>query len=86
MIDHEKLRAIAARALRDAEQRRQSAGYSGALDDGGSGRIKDIVEAFLAGLESRLPESLREYEKLHVRETDPEYPAYLRLQKKFGQS
>lgn len=63
-----------------AEERRQSAGYNGSMDDGGASRLERDVKFYLAGRSGSLPEEWKEYEKL----LDPEYKEYLRLHQKFG--
>lgn len=70
-------------AKADAERRRTNAAYDGAMHDGGARSILDTVEAWLCGLEGRVPQSLEAYRKMAQREADPEWAEYQRLQKKF---
>lgn len=74
---------IANMALADAVNKKTAAGYNGEHHDGGAGRIKELVQVWIDGLEGRIPEALREYQEQAQRESDPEWAEYQRLHQKF---
>lgn len=69
--------------LKDADKREISAGYSGSHSDGGASRLRDQVNFYKAGMNGDIPPEWNEYVKEHVKNTDPEYSEFVRLQKKF---
>lgn len=66
-------------ALKDASNKRTNAGYNGSHGDDGASIIESQVEAWKAGLEGRIPASMKKYEQ----QIDPEWETFQRLQKKF---
>ena len=81
-ITPEHATRIARVARRDAEDVEQAAGHNGAMHDGGA--IRMLVDAWEAGLEGRVPNSLRDYATQAKREADPDWAEYQRLKAKFG--
>lgn len=75
---------MAAIVRREGETMRENAGYGGRMDDGGGGTLIAQAEAFLAGLDRRLPASWQRYAAQATTEADPEYATYRRLRAKFG--
>ena len=65
--------------LEAAEQAREDAGFSGRLDDGGAGRMKDQVKFYEYGQRGVVP---TEWEK-HLKKLDPEWEEFQRLKKRF---
>jgi len=78
------LRRIASLVKADGEERKVAAGFTGSMHDGGGGALIANADAFIAGLERRLPNEWLKYANEAVVEKDPEYATYKRLQKKFG--
>jgi hypothetical protein len=66
--------------LKEAKNREMSAAYGGERGDGGARILRAQVEIFRAGLDGRIPDEWKSYEK----QLDPEYKRYLELKKKFG--
>jgi hypothetical protein len=64
---------------KEAVRLAESAGYAGAMDDGGAGRLREQLEFWQAGLAGDVPKEWDEY----LKPLDPEYAEYLRLHKKF---
>jgi len=55
-IDNQELiDKIMVLVLKDANERRESAGYSGSWTDGGAGYLEDQVKFFKYGMDSQLP-------------------------------
>lgn len=79
----EILQRIFTLILEDAHNRREGAGYSGRMDDGGAGVLEAQVEYYQMGMEGRLPHAWESYFNQAVREADPEYAEYVRLKRKF---
>lgn len=81
----DQLRSIAS-IVRSAGARRQSdAGYGGRMDDGGGGALIAQADAFLAGLDRRLPSGWESYAAQAEKSVDPEYAELQRLKRKFGE-
>ncbi len=75
---------IAATALRAAESKAENAAREGQHHDHGASRIRNIVEAWNAGLAGKVPPLLEHYAKIADQEADPEWSEFQRLQRKFG--
>ncbi len=69
--------------LNVAHNKRESAGYSGRMDDDGAKSLEDQIECFRAGLDNRVPECWTHYVSDFKKISDPEYSEYMRLKKKF---
>ncbi len=82
MTDEQKRTIELARS--SANVAAENAGFDGRHDDGGASRLREIVNAWEAGLAGRVPESLREFALRASRELDPEWSEYNRLARKFG--
>lgn len=76
--------AIAEKAKQDAERMKNDAGFGGRMDDGGAKRLTEIVDAWVSGLNSKVPEELQRYQEIVQREADPDWDEYQRLKRKFG--
>lgn len=66
--------------MKEATNREMSAAYGGERGDRGASILRGEVEMYKAGMEGRVPDSWKKYEK----QLDPEYKRYLELKKKFG--
>lgn len=89
-MDKSFMYAVANQRLKKADDLRANAGYSGAMHDGGSGRVQDEANAFICGLSGILPNGWNtEMAKVQmdfdqkVKEKDPEYKEFVRLKEKF---
>jgi hypothetical protein len=69
---------------KDADKRREDAGYAGARDDGGASRLEEKVKYYKFGMTGHIPTEWEKYAEQARAEVDPEYAEYLRLEKKFG--
>lgn len=69
--------------LHYAEQLRYCAGYNGAYNDGGASALEDKVEAWISGLEDRVPDCFVRLQQKYERDANDEYAKYLELKKKF---
>lgn len=69
--------------LKDAEDRRTSAGYDGRWDDGGAGSLQQQVQFYQYGQRGILPPEWASYRKQAETQADPEYAEYVRLKRKF---
>ena len=69
---------------RVAHNVREDAGYAGSWSDNGASRLESDVKTWHAGLEGKIPESLKGYWVEFERSLDPEYSKFLELKKKFG--
>lgn len=90
MTDIDLLRRSARILFEKGQQAKSDAGYSGEMGDRGGGAMMREAQAFLAGLEKRLPAGrerhLQDAEKEVRQETarrDPEWAEYERLKTKF---
>lgn len=79
-----RLRDIAGIVRREASRARDLAGHSGEHGDRGASAMEEAAEVFIAGLEQRLPETWSSYAKMYGTKSDPEYPEYQRLKRKFS--
>lgn len=74
------LRGLLEQAFEDAAKKRNSAGYSGEMGDGGARHIEDCIRFFLLGWFKLTPQDWEKFSKF----LDPEYEKYLELKAKFG--
>lgn len=65
--------------LKDADDKKQRAGYAGAMSDYGASNLRNQVKFYDLGRKGILP---TEWEK-YANQTDVEYQEYIRLKKKF---
>lgn len=84
-LTEKELRFLAEFVRRRGQQIQQDAAHGGSISDGGGGALINEVNAFLAGLDGRVPASWAVFAKEAGREADPEYQTYLRLKKRFGE-
>lgn len=68
---------------RKANVLEMNAGYSGAMNDGGACKMKELAMAFEDGLNKKIPSFLEPFVKKIIRETDPEYQKFLELKQRF---
>jgi len=68
----------------EANTKRENAGYSGSWNDGGAGALESVLNSWLVGLKREIPEMFREIAEEMVKQQDPEYQDWLRLNAKFG--
>lgn len=76
-----------ARAIHRAASLRVDAGFSGAMNDGGSGALFHSLQAWICGIIHSAPpgRDFKSIAKQMVKEIDPEeYKEYLRLKTKYG--
>jgi hypothetical protein len=66
-----------------AAERREAAGFNGAMHDGGAREIEAQIRIYEAGQKGVMPEAWVEFQREFDRATDPEYTKYLELKKKF---
>lgn len=78
------LRAIASAYIQKGEDIANDAGYAGEWGDRGGGATVREAQAFLAGLDGRLPESWSNFVEELKREEQHERAEYERLKAKFG--
>ena len=69
--------------LKEAEQKRENAGYNGDYGDGGASQLEDQVKFFKLGWGQQFPPEWEKYKIQFNRENDPEYQKYLLLKDKF---
>jgi hypothetical protein len=82
-LSEAQLREFAHYMIAKGEQTKIDAGYRGDWGDGGGGRDIAEAQAFLAGLDRRLPDDWKaEFKRMRDKE-DIEYKEYLRLKAKF---
>lgn len=82
-IDKKILNQAIDKYIEYAEIQRDSAGFSGAMHDGGYQNMMDELGAYQTGLRGGIPEFLQEYYTEISNEQDPEYAKYLELKDKF---
>lgn len=75
---------VVALVLAEAQEKRNSAGWSGSMSDGGAARLEEQVRFFRYGRDRVMPDEWRVFEQQVVRDSDPEYAEYQRLKAKFG--
>jgi hypothetical protein len=71
-------------ANRIAQGKREDAGYAGSWSDNGAREMEENIKTWHAGLEGKIPESLKETWKNYQNSIDPEYQKYQELKKRFG--
>ncbi len=69
---------------KEAQNRRDNAGYAGRWDDGGASALEREVEAYQAGMAGTVPPAWQTIIAKRVQEQDAEYKTYVRLANKFG--
>lgn len=79
------LRAVASAYIQKGEEIALDAGYSGEMHDRGGGAMVREAQAFLAGLDGRLPESWSNFVQDLKHKEQHERAEYERLKAKFGE-
>ena len=82
-VDDRMIREIDSVIKREAEKRRLSAGYQGAMHDGGARSLLAEWDIWKAGWNRKLHSSFATFALEIARGRDPEYGEYRRLQQKF---
>ena len=90
MIDNKLLKIVETLIKTDAESKRDDAGYSGAMHDGGARELEKELETFLCGINQTFPKRWDKYVNLAKKkmelerlESDPDYIMYKKLQHRF---
>ncbi len=83
MLTEEKIASIVHLAHKDAENKRNDAGYSGSWGDNGASDITDAVRIWRDGLSRRVPKELTKYVRQAERTADKDYKLYLELKNRF---
>lgn len=81
-MSREMLDKVMELILKEAENRRQDAGYGGFHNDGGASDLEAQVKFYCYGMTGAFP---TEWEAYKIK-LDPEYTEYLRLKGKFGRN
>lgn len=81
--NRQQLAQFIAFANQVASNKRESSGFSGSWNDGGASRLEENIKTWHAGLEGKIPESLKDIVTDFEHSIDPEYQKYLELKKKF---
>jgi hypothetical protein len=69
--------------LKAADKAENSAGLGGGYGDGGASVTRNQVVMFMHGRTGTIPKQWASHYKSYLRETDPEYETFKRLEKKF---
>ena len=77
---------VLAAVLEDATRRENDAGFGGGFHDGGASRLRDMVNAYVCGMEGIFPVGWETYLDQAKKESDPDWVEYRRLKKKFEES
>lgn len=80
-LTDEQIQTVLNCVAREAALFKREAGMQGEMGDRGARAMEDAVAAYRAGLRRVLPIGMG-WEK-HLREADPDWPAYVRLRDKF---
>ena len=83
-MDKQSLRQIAIAYMAEGEKTALDAGYAGEMSDRGGGAMAREAQAFLAGLDGRLPENWRRFAGEIERKEAKDRAEYDRLKAKFG--
>lgn len=83
-MDQQRLRQIASAYIQKGEEIAADAAYGGEMSDRGGGAMVREAQAFIAGLDGRLPEKWRDFVADIDREEERERAEYERLKAKFG--
>lgn len=71
--------------IEEAAMLEENAGYSGAMNDGGCGRMIENVEMFVHGWFKSIPREWSSRLTKLAHKNDPDWQEYQRLRKKFGE-
>ena len=66
-----------------ADNKRDNAGFTGSMNDGGASDIEEQIETYTAGVNGTIPVGWTEHYKQFSNEQDPDYAKYLKLKEKF---
>lgn len=83
-MDQKSLREIAEAYIQKGEETSNNAAHSGEWSDRGGGAMVREAQAFLAGLDGRLPENWRDFVNEIQRKEEHDRAEYERLKAKFG--
>lgn len=86
MVDNKIIQQALARYRQEAHNAEESAGYAGEMHDGGARVMRLEADAYEAGLKQEVPAFLKGHYDTIIKEQDPEYKEYLRLNAKFNKS
>lgn len=70
--------------LKEAEERRMTAGMNGEWSDRGASALEDQVKFYRHGMRRTVPTEWKKHVQKAIQEADPEWSDYQRLKKKFG--
>lgn len=84
-LEQQKLRAIASAYIEKGEEIAMNSAYGGEYSDRGGVAMVREAQAFLAGLNGRLPEGWQKFAKEIERNEAQERAEYNRLKAKFGE-
>jgi hypothetical protein len=84
-IDQQYMRKIANAYIQKGENIARDAAFAGEWSDRGGGAMVREAQAFLAGLDGRLPESLQKFASYIESKEINERAEYARLKAKFGE-
>ena len=82
-LDNSMLNAIIDLVKKEGARKREDAAYSGRMDDGGAGRLFDILRVWQDGMANRLPKEFIPYADVALNEVDPDWKTYQKLKAKF---
>lgn len=86
-LDSKLIQYIAEQVKKAAKSASDGAGYGGRHDDGGSSRMLENLNFWVAGINSAIPKAYEGYEDQFefdlLTKNNPEYEEFLRLQEKF---
>lgn len=85
MTDQQYMRKIASAYIQKGKDVANDAAYAGEWTDRGGAAMVREAQAFLAGLDGRLPENLQEFASDIDRKETDERAEYMRLKSKFGE-
>jgi len=70
--------------IKDAELKKEDAGYNGSYDDGGYSSTMYMIKVFREGMDYALNGTTPDFLKDYLKKLDPEYQEFIRLKKKFN--
>lgn len=82
-MDERDMMAAAASYKAKGQQVTIDAGYGGRMDDAGGGRMVEVAEAFICGLQKRLPPSIEKHAAELAMAEASERDELARLKKKY---
>jgi hypothetical protein len=85
MID-ELMNKVLRRVYKEANQRKEDAGFGGHMHDGGGGNMESEARYYEYGASGICPPEWQHIKEQVEREKDPEYATFLKLKAKFEKS